>query len=194
MIGIALVPLESPLGPLAPAHMSEFFVGLVLAIAVAFGVQKFVVPRFEQMYQARTAEIEGGINHAQLVKAEAAQVKAQYQEQLANSREDAARLREEARAQGATILAEARAQAQTESERILERAREQIQVERDQAYSDLRAEIGVLATQLAERIVGESLDADRTSRTVDRFLTELASQPDRKVPDYVPDALAGTEQ
>ncbi len=194
MTGIALLPLESPLGPLAPAHLSEFIVGLVLAIAVALGVQKFVVPRFEAMYQQRAAEIEGGINHAQQVKAEAAQMKAQYQEQLASSREDAARLREEARAQGVTILAEARAQAQAETERMLERAREQIQVERDQAFTELRSEIGVMATDLAERIVGESLDPASTSRTVDRFLSELASQPSRTVPDYVPGGLAGSEQ
>lgn len=194
MIGIALVPLEGPLGPLAPAHLSEFVVGLVLAVLVAFGVQKFVVPRFEAMYQERAAEIEGGINHAQQIKAEAAQMKARYQDQLAASREDAARLREEARAQGAAIIAEARSHAQAETERILERAREQIQVERDQAYADLRAEVGVLATDLAERIVGESLDPARTGRTVDRFLAELATQPSRTVPDYLPGQLSSSEQ
>jgi len=194
MTGIAVVPLETPLGPLAPEHLSEFVVGLVLAVVVAFGVQRFVVPRFEAMYQRRSSEIEGGINRAQQIKAEASQMRQHYQAQLAASREDAARVREESRAQAAELLAEARCQAQAETQRMLDRAREQIRVEREQAFSELRLEIGLLATQLAERIVGESLDPQRTSRTVDRFLSELASQPTKTVPDYVSDALNGAER
>ena len=51
-------------------------------------------------------------------------------------------------------------------------------------------EVGVLAAQLAERIVGESLaDTALTQRTVDRFLSELDQQPSRQAPDYVPDNL-----
>ena len=194
MTGIAVVPLETPLGPLAPEHLSEFVVGLVLAVVVAFGVQRFVVPRFEAMYQRRSSEIEGGINRAQQIKAEASQMRQHYQAQLAASREDAARVREESRAQAAELLAEARCQAQAETQRMLDRAREQIRVEREQAFSELRLEIGLLATQLAERIVGESLDPQRTSRTVDRFLSELASQPTKTVPAYVSDALNGAER
>jgi F-type H+-transporting ATPase subunit b len=46
--------------------------------------------------------------------------------------------------------------------------------ERQQAVTSLRAEVGALATGLAGRIVGESLDDEaRQSRVVDRFLTEL---------------------
>lgn len=183
--------METPLGPLAPAHMSEFFVGLGLAILVAVVVQRFVVPRFEQLYTDRAAEIEGGINRAQVIQAEAEQTKRQYQDQLAASREESAKLRDEARAQAAAIIAQAQQDAQFEAERIRQQASQQIQVEREQAYHDLQAEVGTLATQLAERIIGESLtDTERTQRTVDRFLAELADQPSRTVPDYVPDGLS----
>ena len=42
------------------------------------------------------------------------------------------------------------------------------------AVTSLRAEVGTLATTLAGRIVGESLeDEARQSRVVDRFLAEL---------------------
>jgi F-type H+-transporting ATPase subunit b len=41
----------------------------------------------------------------------------------------------------------------------------------------LRSEVGTLATTLAGRIVGESLDDDaRAARVVDRFLADLESQ------------------
>ncbi len=187
--------MESPLGPLAPEHLSEFIVGLVLAAVVALVVQKVVVPRFEQMYSDRAAEIEGGINRAQLIRAEAEEVKRQYQEQLALAREDSAKLREEARIQGATILEEARREAHLEAERIRVTAGQQILAEREQALQELRADVGVLASRLAERIIGEALtDTTRTQRTVDRFLAELDTQPSRLVPDYLPDTVGSASE
>jgi F-type H+-transporting ATPase subunit b len=47
--------------------------------------------------------------------------------------------------------------------------------------NQLRAEVGGLATQLAGRIVGESLEDDeRARRSVDRFIAELESEPAEK--------------
>jgi len=57
---------------------------------------------------------------------------------------------------------------------VTEQAQAQIQAERQQALISLRTEVGALATDLAGRIVGESLeDHARQSRMVDRFLDEL---------------------
>jgi F-type H+-transporting ATPase subunit b len=67
-----------------------------------------------------------------------------------------------------------REQAQAEARRITESAQTQIEAERQQALIALRTEVGALATELASRIVGESLtDQVRQSRMVDRFLDEL---------------------
>ena len=49
-----------------------------------------------------------------------------------------------------------------------------MRAERQQAIASLRAEVGTLATELAGRIVGESLEDDeRSNRVVDRFLVDL---------------------
>jgi len=118
--------------------------------------------------------IEGGLAKSEEAQAEANQLLEQYRQQLADSRHEAARLREEAREQGAQIIAEMREQAQAEARRITEAAQAQIEAERQQALTSLRAEVGTLATELASRIVGESLtDEARQSRMVDRFLSEL---------------------
>ena len=70
-----------------------------------------------------------------------------------------------------------RSQAQSESTRIVENGKAQIEAERQQAVTSLRDEVGALATSLAGRIVGESLDDEaRQSRVVDRFLSELEAQ------------------
>ncbi len=70
-----------------------------------------------------------------------------------------------------------RTSAQTEADRIIGTAHTAIQAERAQVLQQLRTEVGAMATALAGRIVGESLeDEARQRRTVDRFLAELESQ------------------
>ncbi|WP_130865558.1 F0F1 ATP synthase subunit B [Acidipropionibacterium timonense] len=173
-----LAALLVDLGPLAPEHPIEIIVGIILILLLTWGCAKFVVPRFETLYHERTETIQGGIERAEKAQAEAKAALEQYRAQLAGAREEAAKIREDAKTQGAQIISEMRSQAQSEASRITANASTQIAAQRDQAVAQLRKEIGGLATTLAGRIVGESLDDDdRVRATVDRFLAELAEQP-----------------
>ena len=173
--------LEIELGPLAPA-LPEFIAGMLLFIAVWVIMARVVVPRFEQTYAERTALIAGGIEKAEAAQKEAAEALERYNQQLATARDEASALREEAKAQGAAILAEMRAEAQAESKRMIAQAGSQIEAERAQAVQHLRTEVGGLATTLAGKIVGESLDDDeRARRTVDRFIADLEASSSEKV-------------
>jgi F-type H+-transporting ATPase subunit b len=83
-------------------------------------------------------------------------------------------MREEARAEGAAIIEEMRTKAQEEASRITASARAAIEAERKQAMNALMQEVGAIATALASKIVGESLeDQARQSRVIDRFLADL---------------------
>ncbi len=159
--------------PLLP-HTSELVLSLVVFLILFYIVRKFIAPKFEQAFADRTKAIEGGLKQAEEMQAEAKAALEQYQHQLAEARHEAARIREQAKEQGVTIIQEMREQAQAESHRIAEQARVQIQAERQQVLAQLRTEIGDLSTQLASRIVGESLeDEARQRRVVERFLADL---------------------
>ena len=161
--------------PLIPEWI-EVALALVVFAILVFVFAKFVVPNFEKTFSERTQAIEGGLAAAETKQAEADAKLAELEAQLADARHEAARIREEAREQGAAIIAEMRQQAQAESARIVEHGKTQIEAERQQAVTSLRAEVGALATGLAGRIVGESLeDEARQSRVVERFLADLES-------------------
>jgi F-type H+-transporting ATPase subunit b len=163
----------NPTYPILP-HLGELIVGIIFAIIIYAVIAKKVVPRLEAMYEERRAAIEGNVEKAEKAQEEAAAALAEYKAQLADARVEGNRIREEARQQGAQILAEMREQAQAESERITTAARVTIEAERVQATAQLRTEVGRLATDLAGRIVGESLqDSARQSGVVDRFLADL---------------------
>ena len=173
-----MLPLEGALGPLLPEHPEELVIGIVLFLIIWFVAWKVVVPRFEEMYAERTEEIQGGIEKAEAAQAEADAARDEYRAQLATARDEAARIREDAKAQGAAIIADMRWQATEESSRLLSNAKAQIDAERATAVTQLRAEVGGLAITLAGRIIGESLDDDaRAARTVDRFIADLETQP-----------------
>ncbi len=159
--------------PLLPSW-PEFIIGTILFLIVFGMLAKVLLPRATKMLAERAELIEGGLARSEEAQAEAKALLDQYRQQLDDARRDAARLREEAREQGAQIIAEMREQAQAEARRITEAAQAQIEAERQQALTSLRTEVGTLATELASRIVGESLtDEARQSRMVDRFLDDL---------------------
>ncbi len=177
---VGSILLESFLGPLAPEHPSEFVVGLLMAIFVAVGVTKFVVPKFEELYRQRADQIEGGINRAQKAEADAAALKRDFEKRLADSRNEAADIRTEAKEQAAQIIAQAKEEANRECERMISQARDQIAAHQREAFTQLKSDVGSLAVQLASKIVAERLDNDEAiDRSVDRFLDELDSDPSR---------------
>lgn len=164
---------SSPLWPSA----SELVLGIVCFVVVFGFLGRLLVPRIAKTLEEREDAIQGGLNRADEAQAEASQLLDQYRAQLADARQEAARLREEAREQGAQIIAEMRERAEAEARRITESAQSQIEAERQQALISLRSQVGSLAVELASRIVGESVADDaRQSRMVDRFLDGLDEQ------------------
>lgn len=168
-------PGEAGSAPILP-YWPELVFGFIAFAAIYYVVKTKVVPNLEKAYAERTAAIEGGIHKAEEAQQQAQEALEQYKTQLAEARGEGSRIRAEAQEQGAAIIVELRALAQTEANRITEAAHRQIEAERQQAMISLRGEVGRLSTELASRIVGESLQEEaRQSGIVDRFLADLES-------------------
>ena len=168
-----MTPLESNF--LVPN--GTFFVELIAFAIMFFIIARYIVPPINRAMTARQDAIRKEFADLDQARTEAKAAEEEFRAQIADARHEAARIREEAREQGAAIIAEMREQAQAESARIVEHAHTQIEADRQQAVASLRAEVGTLATSLAGRIVGESLeDQARQSRVVDRFLADLEDQ------------------
>ncbi|KMO97721.1 F0F1 ATP synthase subunit B [Streptomyces roseus] len=161
---------ENPLVPPIP----ELVIGLI-AFVIVFGfLAKKLLPNINKVLDERREQIEGGIEKAEAAQTEAQSVLEQYKAQLAEARHEAARLRQEALEQGTALKEELRAEGQRQREEIIAAGHAQIEADRKAASHALRQDVGKLATDLAGKLVGESLeDAARQSRTIDRFLSEL---------------------
>ncbi len=175
----SILAAEEPL-PILPLP-GELIVGIIAFAILLWVLTKFAVPRFEALYQERTDAIEGGLKRAEEAQAQADRTKAEYEEQLAGLRAEAARIRDDARAEGQQIKAELREQAEAEAARIKQRGEEQITAARESAVRQLRGEIGGLSVQLAGRLLATELaDTEARRSTVDSFLAELDGMAPRE--------------
>ncbi|MFJ5551481.1 F0F1 ATP synthase subunit B [Streptomyces sp. NPDC093225] len=170
LVQLAAEEAENPLIPPIP----ELIIGLI-AFVIVFGfLWKKLLPNINKVLEERREAIEGGIEKAEAAQTEAQSVLEQYKAQLAEARHEAARLRQEALEQGTALKEELRAEGQRQKEEIVAAGHAQIEADRRAAAQALRQDVGQLATALAGKLVGESLeDHARQSRTIDRFLDEL---------------------
>jgi len=153
---------------------ATFFVELAAFALLFYLLAKYVIPPINRAMTNRQDAIRQEFADLDKARADANAAEAEFKAQIADARHEAARIREEAREQGAQIVSEMRQQGESEKARIIDGAHTQIAAERQQAVASLRAEVGTLATTLAGRIVGESLEDDeRSGRVVDRFLADL---------------------
>jgi F-type H+-transporting ATPase subunit b len=168
------------INPLIPP-VYDIFWSAVAFLIIAIFFWKYVLPRVKKSLDERSALIEGGIEKARNAQAEAQAALESYNRQLNEARSEAAAIREQARADGAKILAEAKENANAEAARIAANAQTQIEAERQAALVSLRAEVGTLALSLASNIIGETLSDDkRANAVVDRFLVDLEASEGAK--------------
>jgi F-type H+-transporting ATPase subunit b len=168
---------STPVVPLAANFLvpnATFIAEVIAFVIIIWVLAKYVVPPINKAMEDRQAAIRKQFAELDEAKADAREAEAEYKEQLNNAKHEAARIREEAREQGAQIVQDAREKASTEADRIIEHAHAQIEADRKAAFASLRRDVGSLATTLAGRIVGESMDDDdRQGRVVERFLADL---------------------
>jgi F-type H+-transporting ATPase subunit b len=170
LVTAGLIPLASNF--LVPN--GTFVVEVIAFAIIVFILAKWIIPPINKAMTARQDAVRQQFAELDEAKDDAHKAEEEFKAQIADARKQAAKIREEAHEQGNQILAEARERAHAEAGRIMDHGHAQIEAERKQAVASLRSEVGTLATNLAGRIVGESLEDDeRSNRVVDRFLVDL---------------------
>ena len=153
---------------------ATFFAELVAFVLILLILWRFVVPPIQKAMRDRQDMIERQVADSEKAKERLAEAQSEYQRALDEARVEAAQIRESARAEAQQVVEELRTQAQDEQARIVARGEEQLQQQRTQVVRELRGEIGSLAVELSEKIVGQRLSDDAQVRaTVDSFLVDL---------------------
>jgi F-type H+-transporting ATPase subunit b len=153
----------------------ELIVGLIAFAVLFFFTWKWVLPKFKEVLEERRAQIQGQMEQAEATRREADQLQEEYRTQLAGAREEADRIIEESRATAEQLRRDLQAKAEEEAQATVARAQEEIRAERDRVFQELRTQVGSIAVEIAERVVGQSLDERAHQRLIDEFIDEVAA-------------------
>jgi len=154
----------------------ELIIGTIAFFTIFFLLSKFALPNIKKTLEARTESIEGGIAKAEKMQQEASITLAQYRQQLADARSEAAKIRSAAETERTNLISEARTEAQVVAQGVTQQANAQIAAEKSKAVNELRLDVSNLALDLARKIVGASLQDDQRAKAViDQFIKDLES-------------------
>jgi F-type H+-transporting ATPase subunit b len=152
---------------------SELIAGVIAFGIIFFFVWKWVLPTLKTTLENRQEAIKSDLEAAEAAKVEAESLREDYRQQLAAARDEANQIVEGSRQAGESVKADIVARAEEEAESIKARAQDELAAERDRASAAIRREVVSLSLDVAEKVVGESLDRDAQQALVDRYIEDL---------------------
>ena len=161
--------------PILPAK-NELIWGIISFVVLFGALYKFAWPGLKNGLEARAERIRSDLDAADTAKSDAQGVLEQYRAQLADARNEAARIIEEARQAADALRRDQEQRLQAELAQMRERAANDIESAKRQAVADLRGEVAQLAIGAAEVIVQRNLDRDAQVRLVDSYIEQVASR------------------
>jgi F-type H+-transporting ATPase subunit b len=165
---------EAP-NPLLP-EINELIWGAFGFLVVFFFVAKFGYPAMKKSLEARTERIRSDLEAAESQRSEADALLADYRAQLADAKNESARIIEEARQTADALKRDQEARLQTELADLRTRAAADIEAAKTQAIADLRGEVAQLAVGAAEVVVGKNLDQATQVQLIEDYINQVANR------------------
>jgi len=140
--------------------------GLILWTSVVFIIVYLLLARFafrpiQEALKKRERDIQNSLDEAKRAREEMANLKAENEELLRQAQEERAKILREANDIKENIVGEAKGKANEEAKRIVASAKEDIENMRKEALVNLKNEVGVMALQIAEKVLREKLQGDQ---------------------------------
>jgi F-type H+-transporting ATPase subunit b len=157
-------------------EINEVIWGTVGFVVVLFFISKFGFPAIKKGMDARTERIRSDLAAAEAQRSEADQLLADYRAQLADAKNESARIIEEARQAADGLKREQEARLQAELAEMRERATADIDAAKTQAIADLRGEVAQLAVGAAEVVVGKNLDQATQVQLIEDYINQVANR------------------
>ncbi|WP_018335034.1 F0F1 ATP synthase subunit B [Actinomycetospora chiangmaiensis] len=177
---IVVVAQEAGEPGAALPHLAEIVVGFIAFAVLVFIIGRYAWPSLVRSHDQDVTRLRDGMERA---KSEYDDAQAQLERSRARLGEvdnEAARIRDDARADAERIKTDLAENAAEEAERIKAQGRQSVDASRARTVSELRSEVGAGSVELARRIVAASLSDDTAkSRSVDSFLDNLESMSSR---------------
>lgn len=160
--------------PILPAK-NELIWGILSFFVLLGALYKFAWPGLKKSMDGRTEHIRAEIDEADQLKSQAGQILTEYQAQLADAKNESARIIEEARQTADAMKRDHEQRLQAELTEMRQRAVADIEAAKGQAVADLRSEVASLAIGAAEQVVEHSLDRETNVALVEAYINQVGA-------------------
>lgn len=149
-----------------------FFWTLVAFLTVFFLLKKFAWGPILSALHERETGIAESIAAAEKMREEMGRMQSESQKLLAEAGEERAQMIREAQEIKNRILSEAKEQAKEEAAKVLQEAQEQIEQQKMSAMTEVKNQIGLLAVEVAEKVLRQELSKGKAHDDFARTLVE----------------------
>jgi F-type H+-transporting ATPase subunit b len=133
-------------------------------------------PAIKKAIADRELHIRTDLERAESAKTEAETSLAEYQQQLAEARNEAGKIIEEARLAADQVRKDLIAKAETDASELRGRAQEDIRLATERALADLQSRVAELSIELAEKVVERNLDHDTQIALIESYINQVGSR------------------
>ncbi|MCV6621224.1 MAG: F0F1 ATP synthase subunit B [Cellvibrionaceae bacterium] len=145
----------------------------VTFIAFIWFCMKYVWPALISVMEEREKKIADGLEAADRADKDLELAQKKAGETLTEAKQQAAEIIEQANKRANQIVDEAKDQARAEGDRLKVAAQAEIEQEANRAKEELRAKVATLALAGAEKVLGNTIDANAHNDLVDKLAAEL---------------------
>ena len=150
-------------------------VELITFLVMLAILARYVYPEVVKVAEARQRAIAEQLREAEKARVEAEAHLKEAEAKLAEARKTAQSVIEAAAKSAEQLRQELKQKAEEEGKRAVESARKEIEAERERAIQSVRNEVAGLVVAATEKVIGETLDAQKHKQLIDRAIAEVAS-------------------
>ncbi len=154
-------------------NLGYLLVQIIAFIVIYTLLTRFLYDPLTNVLRDRRQRIQRGLEDAAAAANARRNAETEAEKILAAARAEAARVVEEARSRGEDVARSVETEARAEADRIREEGRVRANEERDRQLADLRGQVAGIASAMAQRLIGESLDQKRQQTLVNNFFTQM---------------------
>ena len=155
---------------------SLIFWSLLSFGVLLFALKKYAFPPIMEMLEEREKKISGDIKSAETLRAEAQELKDEYEKQLKTAHEKADTIVQLATEEAKKVQEKTLQETQAKSRQIKNDAEQEIAMNRNKLLAEVRGFAAELTIASTERIIKKSLDNNDKQRLVESSIEEVMQE------------------
>lgn len=166
------------------ANAFEGFVGVnpltmifawVNLLILYFVLKKLLFKPVKNMIDSRQKEIDDMYADAETSKANAAELKVEYEKKLESANEESEEILKRAVRRAQLREEEILREAGEKADRVLERANEQVELEKKRAINEVKDEVSEMAIGIAAAVIERDVDELEHEAMIDEFIKNMGN-------------------